>query len=236
MSAAYCKRDWSSHPAPGHAAYASTALRAPREPLVPIAHSLSEITGPGPIASETGPPTVDLSRGPRGAAIGERIIVTGRVLDGDGRPLPRALVEIWQANAAGRYRHEADQHDAPLDPDFSGTGHVLTDDAGAYRFVTIRPGAYPWGNHANAWRPSHIHFSLFGPSLATRLVTQMYFPGDPLLALDPILNAIADADARSRLVANYAHDVTEADRALGFHFDIVLRGRADTPMDPTHAA
>jgi protocatechuate 3,4-dioxygenase beta subunit len=156
--------------------------------------------------------------------------VTGRVLDEEGRAIPSSLIEIWQANAAGRYAHDRDQHEAPLDPHFSGIGRVMTDVNGAYRFMTVKPGAYPWRNHHNAWRPQHIHFSLFGPSFATRLITQMYFPGDPLLALDPIFNGIPDPAARERLVASFDIEVTIPERALGYRFDFVLRGRSATPM------
>jgi protocatechuate 3,4-dioxygenase beta subunit/protocatechuate 3,4-dioxygenase alpha subunit len=164
--------------------------------------------------------------------MGERIVVGGRLLDEDGRPLRRMLVEMWQANAAGRYLHAIDQHDAPLDPNFIGCGRVLTDDEGRYRVVTIRPGAYPWGNHENAWRPAHIHFSVFGPAFATRLVTQMYFPGDPLLSADPIFNCTADENARGRLVSAFDWDTTIPGHALGYHFDIVLAGRDATPLQP----
>ena len=164
-------------------------------------------------------------------AQGERIIVEGRVLDEDGRPVPNTMVEIWQANAAGRYNHERDQHDAPLDPDFKGNGRVFTDGEGQYRFISIKPGAYPWGNHHNAWRPNHIHFSLFGPGYATRLITQMYFPGDPLLPLDPIFLTTADADARNRLIASFDLEVTQPHWALGYTFDMILRGRQATPME-----
>ena len=156
---------------------------------------------------------------------------TGRVLDEDGRPAPHTLVELWQANAAGRYLHDIDQHDAPLDPNFTGSGHTLTDAEGRYRFVTIRPGAYPWRNHHNAWRPAHVHFSVFGPAFATRLVTQMYFPGDPLLAHDPIFNGTADEGARDRLVSAFDWDATIPEHALGYRFDIVLSGREATPME-----
>jgi len=158
--------------------------------------------------------------------------VSGRVIDENGRPVPSTLVEVWQANAAGRYRHQNDRHDAPLDPNFSGCGRVITDADGRYRFVTIRPGAYPWRNHHNAWRPAHIHFSLFGRAFATRLVTQMYFPGDPLLPLDPIFNSTADETSRDRLVSAFDLDTTVPEHALGFRFDIVLRGRDATPLDP----
>jgi len=163
-----------------------------------------------------------------GEPLGERIIVTGRVLDDSGRPVPNTLVEIWQANAAGRYMDPADRHDAPLDPNFYGGGRCVTDVDGVYRFKTIRPGAYPWGNHPNAWRPNHIHFSLFGGGLASRLITQMYFPGDPLIPLDPIAQATPSVD---RLVAEFSLDVTEPDYALGFVFDIVLRGPKATPTE-----
>ena len=172
--------------------------------------------------------------GGEGEAIGERMVVTGRLLDRNGEPVPRALIEIWQANSTGRYVHKSDQHDAPLDPNFLGLGRCLTDDDGAYRFLTIRPGAYPWGNHENAWRPAHIHFSVLGPSFMNRLVTQMYFPGDPLHELDPILNSIPSQEARSLLVARYAHDVTEPAWALGYRFDIALGGPQATPFEASH--
>jgi protocatechuate 3,4-dioxygenase beta subunit len=164
-------------------------------------------------------------------ALGERIIVAGRITDEDGRPVRRTMVEIWQANATGRYDHAGDQHDAPLDPNFHGAGRVFTDDEGNYSFITIRPGAYPWPNDRNAWRPNHIHFSFFGPAFATRLVTQMYFPGDPLLALDPIFNGVPDEEARRRLIADFDLELTQPDFALGYRFDVVLRGRGATPME-----
>lgn len=215
------------HPRNDSPAYASTAKRAPRNPALRIPHTLSELTGPR--FDSTPALSADLTRFDGGAAVGERIIVAGRVLDDDRRPIPHAFIELWQANAAGRYAHPADQHDAPLDPHFSGVARILTGDNGEYRFVTIKPGAYPWRNHPNAWRPRHIHFSLFGPGFAARLVTQMYFPGDPLLALDPIFNSIADAAARARLVSRFELDTTVAEYALGYQFDIVLRGREATP-------
>jgi protocatechuate 3,4-dioxygenase beta subunit len=213
-------------------AYRATVRRAPREPLVAVPQTLSEITGPGPAISALSAEDADLTRnmGAGGDAMGERIIVTGRVFDEHGAPVPHTLIEIWQANAAGRYRHRVDQHRAPLDPNFLGYGRCLTGEQGAYRFTTIRPGAYPWQNQPNAWRPSHIHFSVLGPSWVSRLVTQMYFPGDPLQELDPILNSVP-AGARSRLIAQYAHDVTEEGWALGFRFDLVLRGPLATPWE-----
>ncbi len=214
-----------------HPAYASTVKRAPAQPLVLLPHTLSEVTGPLFGHERVGPADHDLTRQHAGPPLGERIIVTGRVVDEDGRPVPDTLVEVWQANAGGRYRHDADRHDAPLDPNFSGAGRTATDAEGRYRFVTIRPGAYPWRNHPNAWRPAHIHFSLFGPSFLTRLVTQMYFPGDPLLLLDPIFNSIPDRAARERLIAAFDLDATVPEQALGYRFDIVLRGRAATPME-----
>ena len=228
-------RDWSSHPSfvdPRADGYRSSALRGPTKPLVPIRQSLSELTGPVYGHDSVGDLDGDLTRNGRrnGEPLGERIVVTGRVLDENARPQPNTLIEIWQANAAGRYLHKVDQHDAPIDPNFFGGGRCITDSEGRYRFLSIKPGAYPWGNHPNAWRPNHIHFSLFGPAFATRLVTQMYFPGDPLLALDPIFNGVPEA-ARARLVADFSIDVTEQDFALGYVFDIVLRGRGTTPME-----
>ena len=173
----------------------------------------------------------DLTRQFEGEPLGERIIVHGRVLDGDGRPVRNSLVEIWQANAAGRYTHQGDRHPAPLDPNFGGAGRCMTDDEGRYRFVTIKPGAYPWGNHHNAWRPAHIHFSLFGPAFATRLITQMYFPGDPLFGQDPIFNSVRDPEARQRMISIFDLETTEPEWALAYRFDIVLRGRDATPME-----
>jgi len=224
-------RDWRIHPPHLYEGYRSTVLRAPSQPLVPLSGPLSEHHGP---AFPPAPPEeADLTRNGRvnGEPLGERIIVTGRVLDEDARPVANTLVELWQANAAGRYIHQADQHDAPLDPNFLGAGRCVTDAEGRYRFLTIKPGAYPWRNHPNAWRPQHIHFSLFGPAFATRLVTQMYFPGDPLHTLDPMFNSIPDPAARERLIARFSLDITEPEYALGYEFDIVLRGRLATPME-----
>jgi protocatechuate 3,4-dioxygenase, beta subunit len=220
-----------AHPPYDHPAYESTRKRAPHHAPIRIEHTLSEITGPTFSREIVKPGDADLTHFDGGEAIGERIIVTGRVLDEDGRAIPRTLIEIWQANAAGRYSHDEDRHDAPLDPQFSGVGKVITDGNGAYRFITIKPGAYPWRNHHNAWRPNHIHFSLFGPSFATRLITQMYFPGDPLLALDPIFNSVPDRVARDRLIAAFDIEVTIPESALGYRFDFVLRGRDSTPME-----
>jgi protocatechuate 3,4-dioxygenase beta subunit len=211
--------------------YRSTVLRAPSRPLIPITHTLSEITGPLFGQEDIAPLDFDLTRQHEGEPLGQRIIVAGRVLDADGNPVPRTLVEVWQANAAGRYAHPEDQHSAPLDPNFSGGGRCLTNEAGDYRFVTIHPGAYPWQNDPNAWRPAHIHFSLFGPSFATRLITQMYFPGDPLLPYDPILRSIPDPRARERLISAFDLGLTVEGWALGYRFDIVLHGRHATPFE-----
>ena len=197
-----------THPPNDSPGYRSTALRHPKEPLVIIPQTLSEITGPAYPYGRIEATDNDLTRQHAGEPLGERIIVEGRVLDEDGRPIPKTLVEVWQANAAGRYAHRVDEHAAPLDPNFSGAGRTLTDEEGRYRFVTIRPGAYPWRNHDNAWRPAHIHFSLFGTSFLSRLITQMYFPGDPLMPYDPIFNAIPDAGARQRLIANFDLNAT----------------------------
>ena len=220
-----------AHP-PEDPAYRSTALRHPLQPLIEIPQTLSEVTGPSYPYDALGPVDDDLTRQHAAAPLGERIIVEGRVLDENGRPVPRTLVEVWQANACGRYAHEVDTHDAPLDPNFSGTGRTVTDEEGRYRFVTIKPGHYPWGNHENAWRPAHIHFSLFGPAFATRLVTQMYFPGDPLFAYDPIFQSVREPRARERLVAHFDLAETEPEWALGYRWDIVLRGREATPLEP----
>lgn len=214
-----------------HPPYVSSVKRSPTKAQVRIPYTLSEVTGPSFGHEIVQPRACDLTRQHSGEPLGERIIVSGRVLDENARPLPNTLVEIWQANAAGRYRHEVDQHDAPLDPNFTGCGRTITNERGEYRFVTIRPGEYPWRNHYNAWRPKHIHFSLFGPSFATRLVTQMYFPGDPLIPFDPIFNCTADEKARNRLISVFDWETTIPDHALAYRFDLILRGREATPME-----
>ncbi len=214
-----------------YAGYRSTLLRAPKQPLIVLPHTLSERTGPLFGHNPIGETDNDLTRQCKHEPQGERIIVAGRVMDEDGRPLPGTLVELWQANAAGRYRHARDDHRAPLDPNFMGAGRAFTDDGGRYRFTTIKPGAYPWRNHANAWRPAHLHFSLFGPAWVARLVTQMFFTNDPLLPLDPVLQSIADEGARNRLVSSFDLSLTEPEWALGYRFDIVLRGRNATPFE-----
>jgi protocatechuate 3,4-dioxygenase beta subunit len=216
-------------PAP-YAAYKSTIRRSPAKPLIFLPHTLSEITGPVYGHGEIGETDNDLTRQHADEPRGERIIVSGRVLDSNGRPIPQTLVEIWQANSAGRYIHQNDQHQAPLDPNFTGAGRTLTDESGVYRFITIKPGAYPWFNHYNAWRPAHIHFSIFGRAFLSRLVTQMYFPGDPLFAYDPIYQSIPDEKARERMVSKFDLETTQPQWALGYKFDIVLRGPGATPF------
>jgi protocatechuate 3,4-dioxygenase beta subunit len=211
--------------------YRSTHRRAPRHPLIRLPHTQSELTGPCYGHNPIGETDNDLTKHYAEPPQGERIVVAGRVLDEDGRGVPNTLVEIWQANAAGRYRHSGDNHPAPLDPNFLGAGRVITDAEGSYWFTSIKPGAYPWRNHENAWRPAHIHFSLFGPALVTRLVTQMYFPNDPLIPLDPVLNSIPEPGQRRRLVSAFDLSLTQPEWALGYRFDIVLRGRQATPFE-----
>ena len=213
--------------------YRSTLLRAPSHAPILLPHSMTELTGPVLGEGRVTAADADLTRAGGGEAQGQRIIVHGQVRDSDGRAVPHTLIEVWQANAGGRYRHRVDQHDAPLDPYFTGLGRTLTDAGGHYRFVTIRPGAYPWGNHPNAWRPAHIHFSLFGQQFTQRLVTQMYFPGDPLFPYDPIFNSVPSEAGRRALIAAFDLSTTVDSWALGFRFDIVLRGRDATPMEAT---
>ena len=231
----YPKPKPGSQPGYSHEAYQVTRIRAPSLPLIALPHTASEMSSPVSGLNPIGATSTDLTRHFAEEPQGERIIVAGRVMDEDGRGVPNALVEIWQANAAGRYRHSRDRHAAPVDPNFLGAGRMMSDDKGDYRFVSIKPGAYPWRNHHNAWRPAHIHFSLFGPALVTRLVTQMYFPNDPLIPLDPILNGIPDADARERLVSSFDLSLTEPEWALGYKFDIVLRGCRSTPFEENPA-
>jgi protocatechuate 3,4-dioxygenase beta subunit len=234
MSDSYDLKSLAAHPHYLAPDYRSTRVRAPTRPLIVIPPTLSELTGPLFGHEALRENDADLTKQYPGEPLGERIIVTGRVTDEDGRPVPNTLIEIWQTNSAGRYIHERDQHPAPLDPNFSGAGRAMTDEEGRYRFVSIKPGAYPWRNHPNAWRPAHIHFSLFGPSFLTRLVTQMYFPGDPLFPFDPIFNSISDEPARARLISRFDIETTVPEWALGFQFDIVLRGRSATPFEEPH--
>lgn len=225
------RRDHTAHPPLDYPPYRSTVLRHPTRTLKLLPHMLTEVTGPVFGHDRVGPLDHDLTRQRSGEPQGQRIIVHGRLLDAGGRPVPHSLVEIWQANAGGRYRHVIDNWPSPLDPNFDGAGRTLTDAEGRYRFVTIRPGAYPWRNHDNAWRPAHIHFSVFGTAFTQRLVTQMYFPDDPLFGQDPMWNSIPDEAARQRLVARYDHSATESQWALGFNWDIVLRGPETTPLE-----
>lgn len=213
--------------------YRSTVARSPRQAPIAIPLTLTEVTGPTDWSRLMGPAMADLTTQHKAEPQGQRIVVTGRVLDEDGRPVPNTVVEIWQANAAGRYIHAKDDWPAPLDPNFTGVGRVITDEQGRYRYVTIRPGAYPWGNHKNAWRPAHIHLSLLGPAFATRLVTQMYFPDDPLIEIDPIANAVP-MPYRQRMVSRLDIGTTEPNWALGYVFDIVLKGRDQTPFEDDH--
>ena len=218
---------FSGHLAPG---YQSSRKRAPAKPLIIVPHTLSELTGPvyGHETVQAG--DADLTKQHKSEPLGERIIIYGHVLDEDAKPVPEAMVEIWQCNAAGRYHHPGDQHDAPLDPNFYGGGRARADADGNYKFITIKPGAYPWGNHHNAWRPAHIHFSLFGHSFLSRLVTQMYFPNDPLIPFDPIYDSVPK-ESRERLISSFDMDATVPNWALAYRFDIVLRGRLQTPTE-----
>lgn len=221
-----------AHPDLLYPPYGSSVQRAPQQRLVPLPAAATEMSGPRFDNTVLYPHHDDLTRQVDGGEpVGQRIIVTGKVLDENGDPLPNTLIELWQCNAAGRYHHEVDDHDAPLDPYFRGGGRVLTDADGRYRFTTIRPGAYPWRNHKNAWRPGHIHFSVFGHTMLERLVTQMYFPDDPLLGYDPIFNSVPSERARERLVSHFDMEVTQPEWALGYVFDIVLRGPEATPAN-----
>jgi protocatechuate 3,4-dioxygenase beta subunit len=231
----YLREGPDAHPALDDPGYKSARLRHPSRPLVYLPHTVTEITGPQLGASVLrSEHEDDLTRRHGGEPIGERIIVAGTVRDTEGKPLRDTLVEVWQANAAGRYRHHGDRWPAPLDPNFSGAGRCVTDEEGRFRFTTIKPGPYPWGNHYNAWRPAHIHFSLLGRAFAQRLVTQMYFPGDPFFPYDPIFNAVRDPRARERLIARFDIHATRPNWAHAYTFDIVLRGPGQTPIEAAH--
>ncbi|HUN31296.1 MAG TPA: protocatechuate 3,4-dioxygenase subunit beta [Trebonia sp.] len=231
----YAKPAPGNHPPLDYPPYKSTGLRHPTKPLVLLPHRLTEVTGPllGDELITMG--DADLTTQHAGEPQGQRIIVFGQVRDSGGRPVPDTLIEIWQTNAAGRYRHAREHHPAPLDPNFDGIGRAITDAGGRYRFITIQPGSYPWGNHYNAWRPAHIHFSLFGRAFTQRLVTQMYFPGDPLLPIDPIYNSVPDEKARVRMVAEFSIEDTQPEWALAYRFDIVLRGREASVFEEGHS-
>jgi protocatechuate 3,4-dioxygenase, beta subunit len=228
--AEFYQRNRLLHP-PQHApGYKTSVARSPRQPLLSLQNSLSEITGPVFGHADIDPIDNDLVRNfaKTGDPIGERIIVHGRVLDENGRGVPNTLVEIWQANAGGRYRHRKDTYLAPIDPNFGGCGRTLTDETGFYVFRTVKPGAYPWRNYVNSWRPAHIHVSVFGTSFIQRLITQMYFEGDPLIPACPIVNTIPDKGAIDRLVAPLDMNAAIPLDSLAYKFDIVLRGRRST--------
>jgi protocatechuate 3,4-dioxygenase beta subunit len=228
----YGREPADAHPPLDYPPYKSTQLRHPKQPLIYLPQTVTEVTGPQ-LGAElfTGEDDFDLTRQHAGEPIGERIVVTGHVYDTEGKPIRNTLVEVWQANAAGRYAHKWDRWDAPMDPNFTGAGRCVTDDEGRYRFVTIKPGPYPWGNHYNAWRPAHIHFSLLGRAFTQRLVTQMYFPGDPFFPYDPIFNAVRDEAARDRMIARFDIHKTVPNWAHGYEFDIFLRGPGATPFE-----
>ncbi len=234
MAVIFPKASTAAHPAHDYAPYRSTAKRHPKQPLVIMPHTLGELTGPVYGHETVRPGDSDLTKMHPGEPIGERIVVHGRVLDEDGRPVPNTLLEIWQANSAGRYVHVIEVHDAPLDPNFTGAGRAMTDADGRYQFITIKPGAYPWGNHHNAWRPAHMHFSVFGASFLSRIVTQMYFPGDPLFAYDPIFQSVTDPRDRERMICRFDIEATRPEWALAYQYDIVLRGRNATPTEEPH--
>lgn len=230
----YVREPQEAHPPADFPPYKSTQLRHPKQPLVYLPQTVTEITGPQLGPHRVGEGDDELTRQHEGEPIGERITVSGRVLDTEGKPLRGTLVEVWQANSAGRYLHQWDRWPAPLDPSFSGAGRCLTDDQGRYRFTTIKPGPYPWGNHHNAWRPAHIHFSLLGRAFTQRLVTQMYFPADPLFEYDPIFNSVRDEQARQRMVARFSMHASQPSWALAYEFDIFLRGPGATPFEEIH--
>jgi protocatechuate 3,4-dioxygenase, beta subunit len=230
----YLRERPEAHPPLDYPPYKSTSFRHPKQPLIYLPQTVTEVTGPRLGERELGELDNNLTRQHEGEPIGERIVVSGRVFDTEGKPLRGTLVEVWQANAAGRYLHRWDRWAAPLDPNFSGAGRCLTDDEGRYQFTTIKPGPYPWGNHYNAWRPAHIHFSLMGRAFAQRLVTQMYFPGDPFFDYDPIFNSVPDPTARERMVAHFEIHDTVPSWAAGYRFDIYLRGPGSTPFEEAH--
>jgi protocatechuate 3,4-dioxygenase, beta subunit len=232
---AYRREHEQADPPLDYPGYRSTELRHPSNPLVVMPQNLTEVTGPVFGDTRIGTKDHDLTAQHEGEPLGQRIHVSGRVLDSDGRPVPNTLVEVWQANAGGRYRHRNDDWAAPLDPNFTGAGRCMTDSEGRYRFLTIKPGAYPWNNHYNAWRPSHIHFSLFGRAFTQRLVTQMYFPGDPLFSEDPIFQSVPDPRARERMISSFDWGTTLDHWQLGFTWDIVLRGTGATVFEEPHA-
>lgn len=236
MATPYRRDGLEAHPDRDFPGYRSTGLRHPTAPLVPLTDPETELARPFLGTGPIGPLDDDLTVQHAGEPIGERIVVTGQVRDGNGNPLSDQLIEIWQANAAGRYAQAEDAHDAPLDPNFTGVGRCLTDAQGRYRFTTVKPGPYPWRNHDKAWRPAHIHFSLFGTAFVSRLITQMYFPGDPLFPYDPVMNSVTDEQARQRMVAAFDLDATVDQWATGYRWDIVLRGPEQTLFEDVEDA
>lgn len=226
------RRDWSNHPKLIYTDYKSTKFRNPKNKLIKI-ENFKEIPSPKFSKDCMRHIDADLTKNAKKDhdPIGERIIIIGKVMDEFGRAVPDCLLEIWQANSAGRYIHREEIHDAPLDPNFLGAGMTLTDKNGDYKFTTIKPGSYPWGNHHNAWRPAHIHFSIYGRSFVDRLVTQMYFEGDPLFKYDPIFNSVPDKKAQDRLIAKFSIEKTIPEFAHAYIFNIILRGRNATPME-----
>ncbi len=226
-------RDWSQMPETGFPDYKSTAMRGPKERPVRLEGGWDGSLSLRPVWPSLDAGDADLTMNGRvnGDPIGERIVLEGRVTDDAGRPVPGALIEIWQANAAGRYIHKEELHPAPLDPNFLGAGRCMSEEDGSYRFITLKPGSYPWGNHRNAWRPAHVHFSIHGAGLAQRLVTQMYFPGDPTLPYDPIFNAVTEAPVRNRLISRFSMEDSIPEWAHCYKFDICLAGRYATPFE-----
>jgi protocatechuate 3,4-dioxygenase beta subunit len=223
------------HPLRDYPPYRSSVLRHPTHELVRVDPEEVERMSPAFGHTDVDVLESDLTIQHAGEPLGERINVFGRVLDGEGRPVRHQLIEVWQANSSGRYVHKRDQHPAPLDPNFTGVGRMITGDDGSYRLTTIKPGAYPWRNHRNAWRPAHIHFSLFGSAFTQRLITQMYFPGDPLFALDPIYQSVTDPAARARLVSTLDHEASIPEVSLAYRWDIVLTGSKSTWMESEDA-
>ena len=222
------------HPRRGYTPYRSSILRHPTRELVRVDPEEVERLSPAFGHTDVDPLESDLTIQHSGEPLGERITVSGRVLDGEGRPVRHQLIELWQANSAGRYVHKRDQHPAPLDPNFTGVGRAITGEDGSYQFTTIKPGPYPWRNHLNAWRPAHIHFSLFGTAFTQRLITQMYFPGDPLFSLDPIYQSVTDPAARERLIGAYDHEANVPEFSMAYTWDIVLTGPKSTWMESEH--
>ena len=227
---AYFQRDPKRHPPRLAPHYKSSITRSPQHALIRLDQTVSETTGPVFGHNDVEENDNDLIKNyvHTGDPIGERIIIHGRVMDENAHPVPNTLVEVWQANAGGRYRHKNDTYLAPKDPNFGGCGRTVTDENGHYCFRTIKPGAYPWQNGGNDWRPAHVHFSIFGTAFSQRLITQLYFEGDPFIARCPIVQALPDGDAIDALTAKLDMDATIPLDIVAYRFDIVLRGRQST--------